>query len=119
MERRIPFAIISFEPETTDDGALTCVSKHSKNYGCSRIISYDGDNMILWADWDFTIKKKDILIFNSYGGEKQFRIRSYKQEPIDPKSYYPDKKIRPFITFKKIKRAFSLLKKQGLTDGSK
>lgn len=87
MDKFIPFALIFFEPETTDDGSLLCVSSHSENYGHSRTIAFNGNNLVLWADWETPIKSDDKLIFISWDGEKVFPVNNYKQQPVDPEKY--------------------------------
>lgn len=79
-----PDVKIFFEPKTTDDGSLICVSKKSPNYGHSRTTFFDGKDSFMWVNWEFPVELGNILMFSSYDDEKQpFAIKNYRQELVN------------------------------------
>jgi hypothetical protein len=90
----IPQFRVYFEPSVKDHGTLTCINRKSENYGHSRTVDYDGQNMIMWTDWKFPMEEsvaEDLLMFSS-SDSFMIHVRNYRQRRIDPDKYMTDGK---------------------------
>jgi len=73
---------IFINPSTTDSGIIASVGKKSKNYGCFRQVDFDGDTLVMCADWDFPISSNDVLVFCPLSDKEPFKIEYYRQHAM-------------------------------------